>query len=135
MLRKYQHEFIVLVSLLILIAAITFKAYQHKQMESKRAEANTMIAKIEDVATMKKLWYKNKKISQKLLSIKSALPAQKIKKFQLGKRKATIILEQLNGSELNKITGKYLASIAIQITELQIDRNGKNYTLELRCKW
>ena len=45
------------------------------------------------------------------------------------------MLEELTANELNKITGKSLASIAIQITELSIVRNDKSYRLELKCKW
>jgi len=135
MLRRYQNELMVLAALLLLTAAVMFKTYRYRMLQTKSAAVEEMVTKIEDIATMKKLWSKNKTVSQKLGSIKNILKHTQIKTFQIEKKKAHIILENLNGSELNRISGKYLASIPVQITEISIVRNGAHYRLELRCKW
>ncbi len=135
MLRRYQNEAMILLALLLLIGAVLFKSYRYKALESQGTEAAQLISQMEDIATMKKLWVKNKKIPQKLASIKSTLGNTKIKTFEVEKKKAHILLENLNGSQLNAIVGKQLASIPIQIVEMSIDRSGENYRLELRCKW
>jgi hypothetical protein len=63
------------------------------------------------------------------------LAKEKVQKIKIEKNKAHIILENLTGSELNKVVGKQFASIPIQITELTIARDGEKYRLELKCKW
>ena len=135
MLRRYQNEAMILLALLLLVGAILFKTYRHKALETQSVGAAELISQMEDIATMKKLWVKNKKIPKKLASIKSSLGDTKIKTFNIEKKKAHILLENLNGSQLNAIVGKQLASIPIQIVEMSIERSGENYRLELRCKW
>ncbi|NKQ40581.1 MAG: hypothetical protein HF962_03325 [Sulfurovum sp.] len=135
MLRRYQNEAMLLVALLLLLGAMIFKTYSHSQLETKSLEASKTTSKIEDIATMKKLWQNNKEIPQKLKSIKSTVGASKINKFKIEKKKADIILVNLNGTQLNKIIGKQLASIPIQIVNMSVERSGESYRLELLCKW
>ena len=135
MLRRYQNEGMILLALLLLLAAVLYRGYQHNSLQKSSTKATEMVSKIEDVATMKKLWQKNSAIPKKLQAIKSYLPAAKIKMLQIEKKKAHILLERLDGNELNGVTGKYLASIPVQITEMSIRRDGEYYRLELQCKW
>ena len=135
MLRRYQNEGIILLALLLLFAAVLYRGHQHSSLQESSAKATAMVSKIEDVATMKKLWQKNSTISQKLQAIRSYLPAAKVKTLQIEKKKAHILLEGLDGNELNKVAGKYLASIPVQIIEMSIRRDGEYYRLELQCKW
>jgi len=135
MLQRYQNELLVLFALLVLLGAWLFQYNSHVVLAQKSIASTQVIAKLEDVATMKKLWGKNKKHSRSLEAIQRSLSKEKVKKFEIKKNKAHIILQNLNGTELNKIVGKQIASIPLQIIELSIDRNGDMYTLELRCKW
>lgn len=135
MLRRYQNESMILLALLLLIAALLYKNYYATRLQRGSLKATETIAKIEDVATMKKLWEKSSNVPQKLHGIKTYLPAIKIKTLQIEKKKAQLLLEGLNGNELNRITGKFIASIPVQITEMLIRRDGPYYRLELRCKW
>jgi len=135
MLRRYQNEGMILLALLLLIAAIFYKSYRQSMLQTSSVEATEMVSKIEDIATMKKLWQKNSAVAKKLNAIKTYLPATKIKTFQVGKKKAHLLLEGLNGNELNNVTGKYLASVPVQIVEMSIHRDGEYYRLELQCKW
>ena len=135
MLRRYQNEGMILLALLLLVAAMFYKSYRHTKLQTSSAEATEMVSKIEDIATMKKLWQKNSTVAQKLNAIKTYLPAIKIKTLQIGKKKAHVLLEGLNGNELNSVAGKYLASIPVQIVEMSIRRDGEYYRLELQCKW
>jgi len=135
MLRRYQNEGMILLALLLLVAAMFYKGYRHTKLQTSSAEATEMVSKIEDIATMKKLWQKNSTVAQKLNAIKTYLPAIKIKTLQIEKKKAHVLLEGLNGNELNSVAGKYLASIPVQIVEMSIRRDGEYYRLELQCKW
>jgi len=135
MLRRYQNEGMILLALLLLVFAMLYKSYRHTALQKKSTEATEMVSKIEDIATMKKLWQKNSTIPQKLNAIKSYLSAVKVKVLEIEKKKAHIVLEGLSGNELNSVSGKYLASIPVQITEMSIQRNQEIYRLELRCKW
>ncbi len=135
MLRRYQNEGMILIALLLLLAALFYKSHQHSKLETSSMAAAEMVSKIEDVATMKKLWQKNSTVPQKLTAIKSYLPAVKIKTLQIEKNKAHLLLDGLTGNELNSVTGKYIASIPVQIMEMSVQRDGEYYRLELRCKW
>jgi len=135
MLRRYQNEGMILIALLLLLAALFYRSHQHSKLETSSRAAAEMIAKIEDVATMKKLWQKNSSVPKKLAAIKSYLPAVKIKTLQIEKNKAHILLDGLTGNELNSVTGKYIASIPVQIMEMSVERDGEYYRLELTCKW
>ena len=135
MLRRYQNELMIVLALLLLLGAVIFKISSSSTLESKSAEATQSISRMEDINTMKKLWEKNKAVSKKLMALKKQLGASKSTTFELKKKKAHIILENLNGTELNKVVSKQIASIPVQIQEIVIDRSGENYRLELRCKW
>ena len=135
MLRRYQNEGLILLALLLLAAALLYRNHQLSTLQKSSAEAAEITSKIEDIATMKKLWQNNSRVPQKLHEIKTYLPAIKIKTWEVEKRKAHLLFEGLNGNELNRITGKYIASIPVQITEMSIQRDGLYYRLELRCKW
>ena len=134
-LRRYQNELMIVLALLLLLGAVIFKFSSSTTLENKSAEATESISRMEDIDTMKKLWDKNKAISQKLALIEKQLGSSKATTFEVKKKKAHIILENLNGTELNKVVSKQIASIPVQIQEIVIDRSGENYRLELRCKW
>ena len=135
MLRRYQNEGLILLALLLLVAAFFFKSYRQKALETRERDTTALISQIEDIDTMQKLWSKNKSVPQQLEKIKSDLEAGKIRTFEIKKKKAHLVLEQLTGSQLNTIIGKRIASIPVQITEITIERNGDHYRLELQCKW
>ena len=135
MLRRYQNEGMVLLALLLLIIAIFYRGHQHSRLQESSTKATVMVSRIEDVATLKKLWKKNSTVSKKLQTIKTYLPPAKVKTLAIKKKKAHILLEGLDGNELNNVVGKYIASIPVQITEMSIRRNGEYYRLELQCKW
>lgn len=135
MWRRYQNEGMIAIALLLLLCAVLFKSYRYNTLQASSKEASQMASRIEDIATMKKLWNKNKTIPEKLESLKRYVGGTKIKQFEVKKKKAHIVLQSLNGSQLNSVTGKYLASIPVQIIQMNIQRDGDNYGLELRCKW
>jgi hypothetical protein len=135
MFRKYQNELIVLFSALLLLGAVLFQYVSYGALQKKSKESIALISQFEDIATMKKLWGKSKTRARVLGNIQRTLAKEKVKKFKIEKNKAYIILENLTGTELNKIVGKQFASIPVQITELAIARDGEKYRLELKCKW
>lgn len=135
MLRRYQNEGMILLALLLLFSAVLYRGHQHSKLQESSAKATIMASKIEDVATLKKLWKKNSAVPKKLQSIKAYLAPAKVKRLEIKKKKAHILLERLDGNELNNVVGKYIASIPVQITEMSIRRDGEYYRLELQCKW
>jgi len=135
MLRRYQNEGMLLLALFLLVSALLYRNFHYVKLQKSSEEAIEMTSKIEDIATMKKLWRKNITIPKKLQTIKTYLPAIKVKTLKIEKKKAHILLERLSGNELNEVMGKYIASIPVQILEVSIQRTGANYRLELLCKW
>jgi len=134
-LDNYKNEILIAVSLLVLMGSVAFKLSSQTKLETRGVSAGELAGKIEDISIMQKLWKKNKSIPKSIQAIQSSIDAAKIKKFKVDKKKAHIVLENLTANELNRITGKSLASIPIQIAELSIIRDDKSYRLELRCKW
>ncbi len=135
MFRKYQNELIVLFAALLLLGTMAFQYISYNALQKKSTESIALISQFKDIATMEKLWGKNKTRARVLGNIQKTLAKEKVKKFKIEKNKADIILEDLTGRELNKVVGNQIASIPVQITELSITRNGEKYRLELKCKW
>lgn len=135
MLARYYKEAILLFAAVLLAGAVMFRTSTSSKLSNETKVAEEMASKTEDIAIMEKLWKKNKAIPRKLEKIKKEFSSSKVKIFKVDKKKAHILLENINGTELNNVVGKYIASIAIQITEISIERSGKNYKMELQCKW
>jgi len=134
-LHGYKNEIMIALAALELAGSMMFRASNQAQLESRSSSVESLAGKIEDISILQKLWKKNKSIPQGMKTIQNSLVASKVKKFKVDKKKAHIVLEELTAKELNSITGKSLASMAVQITELSIVRNDKSYRLELKCKW
>jgi len=135
MLKRYQNELIVLMLVAIVMMSISYKNSSMAELHSESISTEKLIAQMDDIVTMKRLWKKNKTIPSKLESIKSSLSDENIDKFKVDKRKAHILLQKLNSTKLNNIVGKKIASVPMQITMIDITREGDIYRLELKCKW
>jgi len=133
-LNKYRNEVIIIVSAILLLVAILYSSSTYALYSSKSDKVSSDLSRIKDIAVMQKLW-KDKKIPEKLKNIKQEVAASKIGKFDIQGNKAHIILDDLSGNELNKIVTKYIATVAVQIVDLSINRNGDKYKLEVHCTW
>ena len=135
MLKRYQNELILLISIAAVMISISYKNSSMHKLQIESTNTEKLIAQMDDIVTMKRLWKKNKSIPSKLEAIKSSLTDENINRFKVEKRKAHIILQRLNSTTLNNIVGKKIASVPMQITLIDITREGDTYRLELKCKW
>jgi len=135
MLKRYQNEFIVLLTIVILALSISYKNSSMENLQTLWGSSDKLIAQMDDIVTMKKLWKRNKTIPTKLEKIKNSLDNKNIDRFKIDKSKAHIVLKGLNSTKLNNIVGKQIASVPMQITLISIIRNDDTYGLELKCKW
>jgi len=135
MLKRYQNELIVLIAIAVVMMSISYKNSSMLELQSESTSTEKLIAQMDDIVTMKRLWKKNKSIPSKLEAIKSSLADENINRFKVEKKKAHIILQKLDSTKLNNIVGKKIASVPMQITLIDITREGDAYRLELKCKW
>lgn len=134
MLNKYKNEAIIAVSVVLLLAAIMYDGSAYAAYASKSEEVGSKLSKKKDIVVLQKVW-EDKKVSKELSEIKNVIPKEKILKFDIQGSRAQIVLKDLTGRELNMITSKYIASIAVQIVNLSIKRDVDKYKLEVSCKW
>jgi hypothetical protein len=130
---KSSPEWMILVSLLLLLGAWGFKSYEAKRLERVRQESRETRLRIEETLALKKLW-DTKGLEKKLEGVKSLIPAEGRKKFLKKKRSLEIRAEGLEGRKLNRLLGK-LGALPLQFQSLAITRDKDRYTLECRCKW
>jgi len=131
-LKRYQNELMLVAAVLFLIAALMYKQAQRGRMSEVNQEMAKEIAVFQETINLKKVW-DDKRIPQKLEAIQKLVPASKIKWQKKGK-KLTVRFTDMLPSEINKVVTKML-NIAIQLESIKVEKSGKHYTMEIKCKW
>ena len=68
-------------------------------------------------------------------SVKTVVPASKVKTFSKKSKKLSASYKNLTGNELSKLSNK-LINIPVEIVLFNINKSAKNqYDMELTCKW
>ena len=133
-LQRYKNELILLLTLLFVLATFIYKVSAHTYVKENQIKINQEITQITNIVNLKKQWG-GKGISKKVQSLKTLVPASKVKSFKKSSKKLLASYKGLTTNELNKLTNKLL-NIAVQINQLKIQKNSKNnYVMEFICKW
>jgi hypothetical protein len=130
--KQYQNELIALGALLIMLFAYIYK---HNQVSTHAQEAKTVqhtIEELKEVVALKKIWA-DKKISNKVETLHTLVPAEKVK-WSKKSKKLTANYSELGANELNKLTTKVL-NLPVTISLFDVLKTGTNYKVELKCKW
>ena len=131
-IKRYQNELILLSAVIFLVASFFYKQAQHAKMSEVNQQMAQEISIFQETVSLKKIW-DNKRVSQKLESIKKLVPSSKIKWQKKGK-KLTVKFTDMRPSDINKVVTKLL-NIAVQLESMKIEKNGKYYQMEIKCKW
>jgi methyl coenzyme M reductase subunit C-like uncharacterized protein (methanogenesis marker protein 7) len=132
MWRTYKNELIVGVAFLLLVLGLFYKQAQVSGQVDKAKNTSTSLNELKEVIGLKKVWV-DKQIAKKVESIKSVVSPSKVKWKKTGK-KVTASFNNLNDRELNNLISKVL-SLAVEIDNLEVNRIGEVYKVELKCKW
>ena len=130
--KRYQNELIVLGAFLFMISMYLYKQHAISSQSGERDEVTKTIEEIKEVVALKKIWA-DKKISKKVENLKALVPSSKVK-WSKKSRKVAALYTGLRPSELNKLTSKILNTPAV-IDNLDIQKTGSSYRVELKCKW
>lgn len=131
-LKHYQNEMIVIVAFILMLGTFSYKHYYVSAQAKETEKTVQTLSELKEVVGLKKIWG-NKNISKKVTALKKVIVASKVKWHKKGK-KVTATYTGLNNSELNKLITKIL-NIPIEITLLDIQKNGLLYNVEFKCKW
>jgi len=131
-IKRYQNELILAAAVFFLLAAFMYKHIQRGKMAEVNQQMAQEIAVFQETVSLKKIW-DDKRISQKLENIKKLVPPSKIKWQKKGK-KLTVKFTDMLPSDINKVVTKLL-NIAVQLESMKIEKNGKHYQMEIKCKW
>jgi len=131
-IKRYQNELILLSAVIFLVASFFYKQVQRAKMSEVNQQMVQEISIFQETVSLKKIW-DNKRVSQKLESIKKLVPSSKIKWQKKGK-KLTVKFTDMRPSDINKVVTKLL-NIAVQLESMKIEKNGKYYQMEIKCKW
>lgn len=132
MLKKYQNELLVALSLCIMFGTYVYKKKQSIMGGNQVTEMKASISEIKEITGLKKIWA-DKDISKKLNQLEKSVDASKVKWSKKGK-KLTANYSNLTPRELNQLISKIL-NIAVQIDLLKIEKTEMSYHMELKCKW
>ena len=130
--KRYQNELILLLSVLIAIAAFSYKRTMHRSMALENQHMAQEVAVLQEVAGLKKIWG-DKRISKRLDSIRSSVASSKVTWQKKGK-KLTARFTGLQPTEVNNIVSRLL-NVPIQIEQLKVEKTGEVYKVEIKCKW
>jgi len=131
-IARYRNELIVVLSLLFLLGAYSYKHTQQKSLELLEKSIASQTSEFEETVSLKRVWG-DKRIVQKLAKVKSLIPASQVKWNQKGK-KLTASFTDLTPSQVNKVITKLL-NIAVRIETIKVKKHGENYNVEIKCKW
>jgi len=133
-LQRYKNEIILLLSVLFALFAFIYKLSENNDVQENKANIQQQVQQIHTIDKLKKQWG-GKNLANKVKTLKSVVPASKIKLFNKKSKKLTASYIGLTSNELNKVTNK-LINMPVQIVLLNITKSSKNqYTMELTCKW
>ena len=133
MSRFGMREGAVAIALMLAIGSYLYQHSEKKQMIRVEKESKEALRLLHETEKLKKLWTR-KDISLKLQQIRTFLPKETLKRFDLQNHKVHIVAKNIGGRLLNRFLGK-MGALPLQIQTLDITREGEKYRLECRCKW
>jgi len=131
-LGRYRNELIVLGALLFALGAWGYKAVQRSKMAESNQKMAKEIALFHETVSLKKIWG-DKRIPQKLKSIRSLVPSSQVQWHQRGK-KLKALFTDLKAAEVNTVITKLL-NTPVQVEMLRVTKKGETYSMEIQCKW
>ena len=130
--KRYQNEFIVLLSLLLLVSSLLYKNTQSTNSVENHTVTKYAVREFKQIIAHKKQWA-DKNIVKKLDKLKQAVPQSKVHWKKKGKT-LTVDFKGLNAKELNKVVTTIL-NLAVQIQVLKVKEVNGNHDVEFKCKW
>ena len=130
--KRYRNELIVILSLLLLLAALGYKRMAVSSSVENETNTKYAVREFQELISLKKRWA-DKQISKKVDKLQKVIPQTKVKWQKKGK-KLTASYKSLTSKELNKVITTIL-NIAVQIEFLEIKNNNSSYDVEFKCKW
>jgi hypothetical protein len=130
--KRYRNELILLAVTLFAVMAFVYKSSMHNTMALNNQKMAQDVAVLQEITSLKKVWG-DKRIPQKLDSVRTMVPASKVQWQKQGK-KLTAHFSELQPSKVNKIISKFL-NTPVQIERLKVEKKGDVYSVEIKCKW
>jgi hypothetical protein len=135
-LKRYQKELIVALSLLLLLIALVYKSTAVNSNEKNISMGAAEVREFKELLSLKKRWL-NKKTSKNVDKLQKLVPASKLTWKKKGK-KLTVIYSEITPKELDKVVTTIL-NLSVQIQTLDImntrESSPSSYNVELKCKW
>ena len=130
--KRYQNEFIVLLSVLLLVSSLLYKNTQSANSVENQTVTKYAVREFKQIIAHKKQWA-DKNIVKKLDKLKQAVPQSKVHWKKKGKT-LTANFKELNAKELNKVV-TIILNLAVQIQVLEVKEVNGNHDVEFKCKW
>jgi DNA-directed RNA polymerase alpha subunit len=116
-----------------MISSYIYKNANIEKVESAEVELAKATSEASEIISLQKQW-NDPKLSKRILKLKESISTQKIKSFVIKRKKLTASFRNLTSKEMNTIVIR-LENIAVQIIKLHIKIEGKEYKMEIKCKW
>jgi len=133
MRKPHATELWILGALLFALIALNYRYHQKRELTRLQSQSAQTLREIDETIQLQRIW-NTRGLREKLETLRRELPGNLVKAFDLRRRELRIRLEGLDSRLLNRVVTR-LGALPLQIRELQIDRQGKTYTMECRCAW
>lgn len=131
-LKRYINEWIILLSIVLLVGAYWYKHHQLSKQTEQVSQAKHTLTQVKEVVALEKIWG-DKKITQKIEALHKIISPSKVQ-WSKKQNKVTATFNTLTANELNKLMTKLL-NVPVSITLLEVNKIAENYEVELKCKW
>ena len=133
MSRIPRIQVLLFVGFSLFLGGYLFKAHEEKRLASLQDTLRQTEEEIAQIKGFETLW-NTKDLSGKLQRVRKSIPSQKVKHFTVKGKRVQADLVELQGPQLNRILQR-IGSLPLQVESVRIQRQGKMYRMECRCKW
>ncbi len=130
--RQYQNELIALIAFVLMLGAYIYKHNQATTQATQAQAVEQSLGELKELIALKKVWA-DKKTGKKIDSLKTLIPAAKVK-WSKKSKKVIATYTGLGTNELNRLITKIL-NLPVEIGLLDVQKIGTTYNVEFKCKW
>ncbi len=123
---------LLILAAVLMFASLAYRIFEAHRLETVRHQSEQTLKEVTSTVALERLWH-TKDWKKKLLHLRQILPQNEIKRFELKGEKLSILLEGVEGKDLNRFLSR-LESLPLQIQTLEVQGEKNRYRMECRCK-
>ncbi len=123
---------LLILAAVLMFASLAYRTFEAHRLETVRRQSEQTLKEVAATVALERLWH-TKDWKKKLPRLRQMLPQNEIKRFELKGEKLSILLEGVEGKDLNRFLSR-LESLPLQIQTLEVQGEKNRYRMECRCE-